>query len=66
LVVLDAAERAAALSFRNLPRVAVLTHDAAAVTDIVAAASLLLSQTALDALTARASRVVRSAVKETA
>jgi large subunit ribosomal protein L4 len=54
LVVLDASEREAALSFRNLPRVAVLTHESVGVADIVAAASLLASQIALEALAARA------------
>jgi large subunit ribosomal protein L4 len=54
LVVLDAHESAAALSFRNLRRVAVLTPEQVGVTDVVGAASLLVSQTALDALTARA------------
>jgi large subunit ribosomal protein L4 len=54
LVVLAAEESTAALSFRNLNRVAVLTHESVGVTDLVGAASLLISQTALDALTARA------------
>jgi large subunit ribosomal protein L4 len=54
LVVLAAEERDAALSFRNLPRVAVLTHENVGVADLVGAASLVLSQPALDALTARA------------
>ncbi len=55
LVVLAAEERDAALSFRNLARVAVLTHENVGVADLVGAASLVLSQPALDALTARAS-----------
>lgn len=54
LVVLGAEESAAALSFRNLARVAVLTSEDAGVADIVGAASLLLSQSALDSLAARA------------
>ncbi len=54
LVVLDAQERDAALSFRNLERVSVLTHENVGVTDLVGAASLVISQAALDALTARA------------
>jgi large subunit ribosomal protein L4 len=54
LVVLDPQESVAALSFRNLRRVAVLTPEQVGVTDVVGAASLVLSQTALDALTARA------------
>ena len=64
LVVLDAAERNAALSFRNIKRVAVLTHENVGVTDLVGAASLLVSQDALEALTARATKAdVRSVVK---
>ncbi len=54
LVVLDAGERDAALSFRNLDRVAVLTHESVGVADLLRAASLVISQAALDALTARA------------
>jgi large subunit ribosomal protein L4 len=54
LVALAAEESDAALSFRNLARVSVLTHENVGVVDIVGAASLLLSQAALDALTARA------------
>jgi large subunit ribosomal protein L4 len=54
LVVLAAEESNAALSFRNLARVAVLTHESVGVTDLVGAASLVISQPALDALTARA------------
>jgi large subunit ribosomal protein L4 len=53
LVVLGAEESAAALSFRNLARVAVATAEQVGVTDLVGAASLLVSQPALDALTAR-------------
>jgi large subunit ribosomal protein L4 len=54
LVVLDTDERDAALSFRNLAGVAVLTHENVGIADLVGAASLVCSQTALDALTARA------------
>ncbi len=54
LVVLGAEESHAALSFRNLARVAVRPADNVGVTDVLAAASLLLSQTALEELTARA------------
>ena len=53
LVVLDAAESSAALSFRNLARVAVLTPENVGVTDLLGAARLLVSEGALDALTAR-------------
>jgi large subunit ribosomal protein L4 len=54
LVVLGAEERDAALSFRNLERVAVLTHENVGVADLLGAASLVLSQPALDSLAARA------------
>jgi large subunit ribosomal protein L4 len=59
LVVLTAEESNAALSFRNLARVAVLTSENVGVADLVGAASLLVSQPALDALTARASAPVK-------
>jgi large subunit ribosomal protein L4 len=54
LVALAPEESAAALSFRNLSRVAVLQHENVGVTDLLGAASIVLSQAALDALTARA------------
>lgn len=53
LVVLTAEESSAALSFRNLARVAVLTPENVGVTDVLGAASLLASEPALEALTAR-------------
>ncbi len=53
LVVLSPEESAAALSFRNLQRVAVLTAENVGVTDLLGAASLLISQEALQALTDR-------------
>jgi large subunit ribosomal protein L4 len=62
LVVLGAEESAAALSFRNLARVAVLTPEQTGVADVVGAASLLVSRAALEALTARAA----APAKETA
>jgi large subunit ribosomal protein L4 len=60
LVVLVAEESAAALSFRNIARVAVLDAAAVGVTDLLAAASLLVSQAALDQLTARAKQSERA------
>jgi large subunit ribosomal protein L4 len=54
LVVLSAEESAAALSFRNLERVAVLLSESVGVTDLLGAASLIVSEPALEALTARA------------
>ncbi|HTZ62982.1 MAG TPA: 50S ribosomal protein L4 [Solirubrobacteraceae bacterium] len=64
LVVLAGDESATALSFRNLDRVAVLTHADVGVADIVRAASLLVSQSALDALTARAGAPARAQAPE--
>ncbi len=54
LVVLAAEESNAALSFRNIDRVAVLVHENVGVTDLLGAAAVVFSQPALDALTARA------------
>ena len=54
LVVLAEEEVAAAKSFRNLDRVAVLPAAEAGVADVIAAASLLVSEAALEQLTARA------------
>jgi large subunit ribosomal protein L4 len=59
LVVLGAEESAAALSFRNLDRVAVLTPEGVGVADLLGAASLLISETALQEVTARASAPAR-------
>jgi large subunit ribosomal protein L4 len=53
LVVLSPEESSAALSFRNLARVAVLTAENVGVADLLGAASLVVSETALEALTAR-------------
>jgi large subunit ribosomal protein L4 len=54
LVVLADSESSAALSFRNLARVSVLTAENVGVTDLLGAASLVVSEPALAALTARA------------
>jgi large subunit ribosomal protein L4 len=54
LVVLSDSEAQAALSFRNLARVSVLPASGTGVADIVGAANLLVSETALDELTQRA------------
>jgi large subunit ribosomal protein L4 len=56
LVVLAPEESAAALSFRNLRRVAVLSAADVGVTDLLAAASLLVSEAALSELTVRAGK----------
>src|ERR1700733_11209646 len=53
LVVLSPEESSAALSFRTLARVAVLTGENVGVADLLGAASLVISQTALEALAAR-------------
>ena len=62
LVVLDAEESSAALSFRNLARVAVLQPESVGVADLLGAASLLVSETALQELTARAAAPTREKV----
>jgi large subunit ribosomal protein L4 len=54
LVVLSEAEAGVAYSFRNLARTSVLPSEGVGVTDLVGAASVLVSQTALDELTRRA------------
>ena len=54
LVVLVAEESSAALSFRNLARVAVLSAENVGVTDLLGAASLVVSELALKEFTARA------------
>jgi large subunit ribosomal protein L4 len=54
LVVLTGEESAAALSFRNLARVAVLSPEDVGVSDLLGAASMLLSEPALKALSERA------------
>jgi large subunit ribosomal protein L4 len=66
LVVLAAEEFAAALSFRNLARVAVLGPESVGVADLLGAASLLLSEAALAELTARASASTRGADRDRA
>lgn len=54
LVLLDGDEANAGLSFRNLERVLVLPVEDAGVADVIGAASLLISETALAQITARA------------
>jgi large subunit ribosomal protein L4 len=54
LVVLGADEDKAALSFRNLAHVNVLASEEVGVSDVVGAASLLVSKPALETLTSRA------------
>jgi large subunit ribosomal protein L4 len=54
LVVLGNDQEQAALSFRNLSRVGVLPVSMVGVADLIGAASVVCSQEALDALTARA------------
>jgi large subunit ribosomal protein L4 len=56
LVLLGADEANAGLSFRNLQRVTVMPADEAGVADVIGAASLLVSATALPSLITRASR----------
>ena len=63
LLLLGPEEAAVAKSFRNLSRVTVLPADAAGVADIVSAATLVASQAAIDALTARGSKTAREEAK---
>jgi len=60
LVALADDELSAAKSFRNLSRVIVLHVDDVGVADLVRAATLVLSQAALDNLTARAKKAEKS------
>jgi large subunit ribosomal protein L4 len=53
LVVLTEEQSRAALAFRNLERVSVLPAQDIGVADLIGAAAVLVSQEALDALTAR-------------
>jgi large subunit ribosomal protein L4 len=55
LVALGPDEGAAAKSFRNIPGIAVLAADSVGVADVVGAASVVLSETALEGLSRRAS-----------
>jgi large subunit ribosomal protein L4 len=64
LVVLAAEETNAALSFRNLAHVAVLMHESVGVTDLLGAATLVISRPALDALTARTGAGSAAATEE--
>ena len=64
LIALGDDELTAAKSFRNLARVNVLPADAAGVADIVSAATLVASQAAIDALTARGKARERGARPE--
>jgi large subunit ribosomal protein L4 len=59
LLVLSPEEAAVAKSFRNLSRVSVLPAEAVGVADLVGAATLIASQAAIDALTARGSKPAR-------
>ena len=54
LIVLTDAQEQTALSFRNLQRVSVLPAHMVGVADLIGAASVVVTQQALDALTARA------------
>ncbi len=64
LVVLAPEQSNAALSFRNLKRVAVLSAADVGVTDLLAAASLLVSEAALTELTERAGKSTRDDAQE--
>ncbi len=64
LVMLAPEESGAALSFRNLARVAVLSAADVGVTELLAAASLLISHAALSELSARAATPRAGAMSE--
>jgi large subunit ribosomal protein L4 len=66
LVVLNEDQVDVALSFRNLARVSVLRSDEVGVADLVGAASLLVTEVALDELTRRAKGATRSARQKSA
>ncbi|MGZ6671575.1 MAG: 50S ribosomal protein L4 [Solirubrobacteraceae bacterium] len=63
LVVLSEAQAGVALSFRNLKRTSVLPSTAVGVADLIGASALLVSQEALDELTARAKGVKKEAAE---
>jgi large subunit ribosomal protein L4 len=62
LVLLDADESNAGLSFRNLWRVLAMPAEDAGVADVIGAASLLISEAALEQITARADGAVAEEV----
>jgi large subunit ribosomal protein L4 len=64
LVLLGAEEANAGLSFRNLQRITVMPVDEAGVADVIGAASLLVSETALPSLITRASRANSKTAEE--
>jgi large subunit ribosomal protein L4 len=64
LVVLSPEQSDVALSFRNLARVAVLSAAAVGVTEVVGAASLLVTEAALAELTERAAKPRAGAAAE--
>ncbi len=59
VVLVGEEERNAALSFRNIPRVAVLGVESVGVADVIGARSLVISEAALEALKAKTSEVTR-------
>jgi large subunit ribosomal protein L4 len=66
LVVLSEDQATVALSFRNLPRVSVLPAPNVGVADVIGAARLLVSEAALEQLTARAKGEKLAGAEETA
>ena len=59
LVALAPEEAAAAKSFRNIDRIAVLTADSVGVADVVGAASVVVSEAALESISRRAEGAAR-------
>lgn len=66
LVLLDADEATAGLSFRNMARVIAMPVEDAGVADIIGAASLLISEAALDQITSRGAGTAATADEEVA
>jgi large subunit ribosomal protein L4 len=64
LVLLSDEEASAGLSFRNLRKVDVMPVEDVGVADLIGAATLLVSETALDQLVARANRTVSETASE--
>jgi large subunit ribosomal protein L4 len=64
LVVIDAEEVGALKSFRNIERVDVIPASAVGVADLISARSLVVSEPALEVLSARAAEVARGSTGE--
>ena len=65
-MLLDAEEANAGLSFRNLERVLAMAVEDAGVADVIGAASLLISEAALEQVVARANGETLAEAEEVA